>query len=70
MATVPASSQEVAARLDEQRQAVGETIDKLRARLKRGMDWRRQLEEHTGATLMAAAVTGLLVGRALRRLLG
>lgn len=68
MATVPASSQEVAARLDEQRRAVGETIDKLRARLKREMDWRRQLEEHTGVALTVAATTGLLVGRALRRL--
>ncbi|MGH9540298.1 MAG: hypothetical protein ACRD2H_00265 [Terriglobales bacterium] len=68
MATVPASSQEVAARLDEQRRAVGETIDKLRARLKREMDWRRQLEEHTGVALTVAAATGLLVGRALRRL--
>lgn len=69
MGALPLSSQELAARMNEQRQAIGDTVDRLRARLRRDMDLPRQLAGHSGLALTAAAVAGFLLGRIARRML-
>lgn len=70
MATVPSSSRALASHLDQQRQAVGDAIDKLRSRWRRDWDLRRQLAAHAGLAIALAAFTGFLVGRWLRRMIG
>lgn len=69
MGALPLSSQELAARMNEQRQAIGDTVDRLRARLRREWDLPRQLAGHSGLALTVAAVAGFLAGRMLRRML-
>ncbi|HZT73914.1 MAG TPA: hypothetical protein VE996_09710 [Terriglobales bacterium] len=69
MATVPASSQELALHMDEHRRAVGEAMDKLRARLTRDLDVGRQAADHFGAAMAIAAGLGWIVGRLFGRLI-
>lgn len=69
MAAFPASSQELAARMDESRRAMGDTIDRLKLRLRRDLDVRRQLASHLAPAAAAAAALGFLAGRLLRRYL-
>jgi hypothetical protein len=38
-------------------------MEELRSRLRAATDWRRQLNEHRGAAIAAAAVVGFVVGR-------
>ncbi|MGH9505506.1 MAG: hypothetical protein ACRD13_01150 [Terriglobales bacterium] len=70
MGVLPLSSQELAARMNEQRQAIGETVDRLRARLRRELNLPRQLADHSRLAFTAAALAGFATGRLLRRLLG
>ena len=69
MATVPVSSNELEGRLEEEREALGDTLDELRSTLRRDFDVRRQLSEHVAVTLSVAAGLGLIIGRALRTMM-
>lgn len=69
MGTLPLSSQELAAEMNQQREAIGDTVDRLRLRLRRELNLPRQLAEHSGVALTAAAVLGFLAGRLMRRML-
>ena len=65
MGTLPLSSQELAAEMNQQREAIGDTVDRLR----RELNLPRQLAEHSGVALTAAAVLGFVAGRLMRRML-
>ncbi len=69
MSTLPLSSQELAAEMNQQREAIGDTVDRLRLRLRRELNLPRQLAEHSGVALTAAAVLGFVAGRLMRRML-
>ncbi len=71
MGTLPLSSQELAAEMNQQREAIGDTVDRLRLRLRlrRELNLPRQLAEHSGVALTAAAVLGFVAGRLMRRML-
>ncbi len=69
MGTLPLSSQELAAEMNQQREAIGDTVDRLRLRLRRELNLPRQLAEHSGVALTAAAVVGFVAGRLMRRML-
>ncbi len=70
MSTLPLSSQELAAEMNQQREAIGDTVDRLRVRLRRELNLPRQLADHSGVALTAAAVLGFVAGRLMRRMLG
>lgn len=69
MGALPLSSQELAARMNEQRQAIGDTVDQLRARLRQEINLPRQLADHSGVALTAAIIVGFIAGRIARRIL-
>jgi hypothetical protein len=69
MGTLPLSSQELAAEMNQQREAIGDTVDRLRLRLRRELNLPRQLAEHSGVALTAAAALGFVAGRLMRRML-
>ncbi|MGH9534019.1 MAG: hypothetical protein ACRD2E_04085 [Terriglobales bacterium] len=70
MSSLPLSSQELAAQMNQRREAIGATVERLRLRLRRDLDVPRQLANHSGLALAVAASAGWLAGRMLRRMLG
>jgi transposase-like protein len=63
------SSAEIRRDLVAQREELGRSVEALRARVGELTDWRRQVREHRGELITAAAVAGFVVGGiiALRR---
>jgi hypothetical protein len=54
--------------IDIQREQLGTSVEALRGRVTELTDWRRQVNEHRGQLIAAAAVVGFAVGvRAMLR---
>jgi hypothetical protein len=66
MATNPTSPRDVEFRIDEDRRALGTTIDRLRVHIRERVNLRRQVSENIGAACALALVAGLLAGRLIR----
>jgi hypothetical protein len=57
------SPEEIRGSIIEARRELADSVTELRARMRAMTDWRRQLNEHRGAAIAAAAVVGFVVGR-------
>jgi hypothetical protein len=55
--------EEIRSSIVEARRELASSMGELRSRLRAATDWRRQLNEHRGAAIAAAAVVGFVVGR-------
>jgi hypothetical protein len=63
------SSQEIRRDIEIQREQLGQSVEKLRARVGEITDWRRQVREHRSELIAGAAIAGFVIGGivALRR---
>jgi hypothetical protein len=63
------SSQEIRRDIEIEREALGRSVELLRARVGELTDWRRQVREHRRELIAGAAVAGFVIGGiiALRR---
>jgi hypothetical protein len=59
------SPDEIRNSIVEARRELADSMEELRARVQVLTDWRRQINEHRGAVIVAAATVGFLVGRRL-----
>jgi hypothetical protein len=68
-AGIPArSADEIRRDIDLQRRQLSGSVEALRGRVTELTDWRRQVDEHRGQLIAAAAVVGFAVGvRAMLR---
>ena len=62
MATQARSPEEIRASIEQNRQALGTSLEKLRVEVGELMDWRSQLRRHQREVLIGAAVTGFVLG--------
>jgi Protein of unknown function (DUF3618) len=53
---------EIRASIEQNRQELGVSLDRLRGEVVRLTDWRSQLRRHQSQAIVAAAVTGFVVG--------
>lgn len=56
------SPEQIRASIELNRRELGTSVERLRAEVTALTDWRRQLREHRREALIAAAVTGFVVG--------
>jgi hypothetical protein len=56
------SAEEIRASIEQNRQELGTSLEKLRVEVERVTDWRSQLRRHQPQLVAAAAVTGFVVG--------
>jgi transposase-like protein len=61
------SPEEIRRSIVEARHELAGSVEELRTRVRVLTDWRRQINEHRGAAIAAAAVVGFVVGRKLFR---
>jgi len=62
------SAAEIRRDIDIQRRQLGGSVEALRGRVTELTDWRRQVDEHRGQLIAAAAVVGFAIGvRAMLR---
>ena len=63
------SSHEIRRDIEVQREQLGRSVEKLRARVGELTDWRRQVREHRRELIAGAAIAGFVIGGviALRR---
>ncbi len=54
--------QEIRASIEQNRQELGVSIERLRGEVAQLTDWRRQLGEHRREALIGAAVAGFVIG--------
>jgi hypothetical protein len=57
------SPEEIRRSIDEARRELAQSVEELRTRVRVLTDWRRQLNEHRGIAIAAAATVGFFVGR-------
>lgn len=62
MAAKARTPEEIRASIEQNRQALGTSLDKLRVEVGELMDWRSQLRRHQREVLIGAAVTGFVLG--------
>ena len=62
MAAKARSPEEIRASIEQNRQALGTSLEKLRVEVGELMDWRSQLRRHQREVLIGAAVTGFVLG--------
>jgi len=62
MATRPRSPEEIRASIEQNRQELGISLEKLRLEVGQLMDWRSQLREHQRDAMIGAAATGFVLG--------
>ena len=62
MATRPRSPEEIRASIEQNRQELGTSLEKLRTEVGELMDWRSQLREHRRDAMIGAAVAGFFLG--------
>ena len=62
MAANARSPEEIRASIEQNRQALGTSLEKLRVEVGELMDWRSQLRRHQREVLIGAAVTGFVLG--------
>jgi dienelactone hydrolase len=56
------TADEIRASIEQNRQELGTSLEKLRVEVERVTDWRSQLRRHQPQLVAAAAVTGFVVG--------
>ena len=56
------SAAEIRRDIDIQRRQLGGSVEALRGRVTELTDWRRQVDEHRGQLIAAAAVVGFAIG--------
>jgi hypothetical protein len=54
--------EEIRASIEQNRQELGQSLEKLRVEVVRLTDWRAQLRRHRQQAIIAAGVTGFLAG--------
>ena len=64
------SPTEIRASIEHNRQELGSSLEKLRVEVVRLTDWRAQLREHQQQALIAAGVTGFVLGGGIAGLTG
>lgn len=57
------SPEEIRRSIVEARRELAESVEELRTKVRVLTDWRRQLNEHRGIAIAAAATVGFFVGR-------
>ena len=62
MAARARTPEEIRASIEQNRQALGTSLEKLRVEVGELMDWRSQLRQHQREVLIGAAVTGFVLG--------
>ena len=56
------SPDEIRASIEQNRAELGQSLERLRGEVVRLTDWRSQLRRHQSQAIVAAAVTGFVVG--------
>lgn len=56
------SPEEIRASIEENRQALGTAVERLRVEVVKLTDWRAQLRRHEPQVLVGAAVAGFVIG--------
>ncbi|HEY2435882.1 MAG TPA: DUF3618 domain-containing protein [Solirubrobacteraceae bacterium] len=56
------SSEEIRASIEQNRQELGTSLEKLRGEVVRATDWRAQLRRHRTQVLIGAGVAGFILG--------
>jgi hypothetical protein len=59
------SPEEIRGSIVQTRRELADSMEELRARMRVLTDWRRQLNEHRTAVMVAAVTVGFVVGRRL-----
>jgi hypothetical protein len=54
--------EEIRASIEQNRQELGHSLEKLRVEVGELMDWRSQIRQHQREVLIGAAVTGFVLG--------
>ena len=62
MAAKARSPEEIRASIEQNRQALGTSLERLRVEVGELMDWRSQIRRHQREVLIGAAVTGFVLG--------
>jgi len=62
MAARARTPEEIRASIEQNRQALGTSLEKLRVEVGELMDWRSQLRQHQREVLIGAAATGFVLG--------
>jgi hypothetical protein len=62
MAAGPRTPEEIRADIEKHRQELGESVDQLRAEIKRATDWRAMIVQNQDKVLIGAAVAGFVIG--------
>lgn len=57
--------EEIRASIEQNRQELGQSLERLRGEVTRLTDWRSQLRQHQREAILAAAVVGFVVGGGL-----
>jgi Protein of unknown function (DUF3618) len=64
------SPQEIRASIEQNRQELGTSLEKLRVEVVRLTDWRSQLRQHQQQAVIAAGVAGFVLGGGVAGLTG
>jgi Protein of unknown function (DUF3618) len=62
MATRSRSPEEIRASIEQNRQELGNSLEKLRVEVGQLMDWRSQLRQHQRDVMIGAAAAGFVLG--------
>jgi Protein of unknown function (DUF3618) len=62
MATRSRSPEEIRASIEQNRQQLGHSLEKLRVEVNELMDWRDQIRRHQREVLIGAGVAGFVLG--------
>ena len=62
MATRARSPEEIRASIEQNRQQLGNSLERLRLEVGELMDWRSQLRQHQRDVIIGAAVAGFVLG--------
>ena len=70
MAARPRSPEEIRASIEQNRQALGTSLEKLRYEVGEAMDWRSQIRSRQREVLIGAAIAGFVLGGGIAALTG
>ena len=62
MAAGARTPEEIRRDIEQHRKELGQSVDRLRAEIKRATDWRSQIVQNQQKVLIGAAVTGFVIG--------
>ena len=64
------SPEQIRASIEEQRQQLGDAVERPRVEVDRATDWRRHLREHQQKVVIGAAVAGFVLGGGIAGVVG